>query len=78
MVKVHLKNEKLIERGLNILQRAAGVERELAETTLREAAMCVPVALVMLKAGVTKAEAMRRLKRANGHVRKAIGKQTER
>jgi N-acetylmuramic acid 6-phosphate etherase len=74
MVKVHLKNEKLIERGLAILQQAAGVERELAETTLRAAGMNVPAALVMLKAGVTKAEAVRRLKRANGHVRKAIGK----
>ncbi len=74
MVNLHLKNEKLSERALTILESAAGIDREAAKNALTAAGMSVPVALVMLKAGVTRAEAQRRLKRANGHVRKAIGK----
>ncbi|MFB3813912.1 MAG: N-acetylmuramic acid 6-phosphate etherase [Terriglobales bacterium] len=73
MVNLHLSNRKLLERGFAILQQAAGIDREVAEKTLLAAKMSVPVALVMLKAGVSKGEAVRRLKRANGHVRKAIG-----
>jgi N-acetylmuramic acid 6-phosphate etherase len=72
MVNLRTKNTKLIERGLYILQRAAGVDRDAAEKALDAAGMSVPVALVMLKAGVSKAEAVRRLKRAGGNVRKAM------
>lgn len=72
MVNVHLKNAKLVERGIGIVQKAAGVDRERAIRALEIAKNRVPVALVMLKAGVGKAEAEKRLKRANGHVRKAI------
>ncbi|HYG98942.1 MAG TPA: N-acetylmuramic acid 6-phosphate etherase [Terriglobales bacterium] len=73
MVNVHLKNEKLVERGITILQKATGVDRDSALTALEAAGMKVPVALVMLNAGVSKAEALKRLKKANGRVRKAIG-----
>ena len=73
MVNVHLKNQKLVERGITILQLAADVDRDSALTALNAAGMKVPVALVMLKAGVSKAEAIKRLKRANGRVRKAAG-----
>ena len=74
MVNVHLKNEKLIERGIGILQKAAGVDRIQAERALRAAEMSVPVALVMVTTGCSRAEAQRRLKAAKGNVRKAIGK----
>jgi len=74
MVNVTTANSKLLERALCVLETAAGIDRDAAETALRNAGMSVPVALVMLKAAVTKGEAARRLKRANGHVRKAIGK----
>ena len=73
MVNVHPRNQKLVERALSILQRIAGVGREEAESALAAAGQSVPVALVMMEAGVTKAEAQRRLKAANGHVRKAMG-----
>ena len=73
MVNVTTSNSKLLERGVTILETAAQVDREVAEKALRAAGMRVPVALVMLKTGVNKAEALRRLKRARGHVRKAIG-----
>jgi N-acetylmuramic acid 6-phosphate etherase len=72
MVNLHLKNEKLIERGISIVQRIAKVDRAQAQAALETAQMKVPVALVMLRAGVSKAEATRRLKRAQGNVRKAI------
>lgn len=72
MVNVHLKNEKLFERGITILQNATGVDRDSAITALEASANKVPVALVMLNAGVSKSEALKRLKKANGRVRKAI------
>jgi len=72
MVNVHLKNEKLEERGVSILQRAAGVSREAAQQALKKAGNSVPVALVMLQAGVGRADARRALKSVAGHVRRAI------
>jgi N-acetylmuramic acid 6-phosphate etherase len=72
MVRLHLKNEKLLERGISIVQRVAKVNRKVALRTLQAADMKVPVALVMLRAGVNEAEAIERLIRAQGSVRKAI------
>ena len=72
MVNVVAGNEKLVERGLAVLQMAGEVDRERAEKTLQAAGMSVPVALVMLKAEVSRAEALRRLKLAQGNVRQAI------
>ncbi|HET8667590.1 MAG TPA: N-acetylmuramic acid 6-phosphate etherase [Terriglobales bacterium] len=74
MVNVHLKNAKLVERGIAILQKATDVDRDSALTALKAASMKVPVALVMLKAGVSKTEALKRLKKSNGRVRAAMGK----
>jgi N-acetylmuramic acid 6-phosphate etherase len=72
MVNVHLKNEKLVQRGVNILEQAAGVSSELAREALNSAGNRVPVALVMLAANVNRRAAERTLKQANGHVRRAI------
>lgn len=72
MVNLHLKNKKLVERGISIVEQVAVVDRALALQTLEAAGMKVQIALVMLKAKVGKAEAVRRLKRAQGNVRKAI------
>ncbi len=72
MVHVTPRNRKLVERAAGILQQAAGVDRERALGTLRAAGNSVPVALIMLKAGVSKAEARKRLRAANGDVRRAI------
>ena len=72
MVNVHLKNKKLVERGLAILMRAAGLDRKTAEKALKAAGNSGPVALVMLKTGLGLAEARRRLAIARGHVRKAV------
>jgi N-acetylmuramic acid 6-phosphate etherase len=72
MVNLHLKNEKLIERGISIVRCVAKVDRNIALTTLKSADMKVSVALVMLRAKVAKSEAIRRLKRTQGSIRRAI------
>ena len=72
MVHLHLKNQKLLERGISIVESVANVDRARAIRTLKAAGMKVPVALVMLKAGVGTEQAVRRLKKANGNVRRAI------
>lgn len=72
MVNLHLKNKKLFERGLYILQTLVHVDRDSARQALERADMSLPLALVMLKADVSKAEAVRRLNKAKGSVRRAI------
>ena len=72
MVNVHLKNEKLVERGISILQQAADVDRKTAEQTLTAAKNKVPVALVMLRAGISRSQAEKALRVAKGNVREAI------
>jgi N-acetylmuramic acid 6-phosphate etherase len=71
MINVSMRNEKLNARAATVLERAAGVDRATAEAALEKAGRSVPVALVMLKADVSKAEAVKRLKRAKGNVREA-------
>lgn len=72
MVNVHPKNQKLIERGISILEQAAQIDRPTARKALAAAQNRVPIALIMLQAGVSKTEALRVLKTAHGHVRRAI------
>lgn len=72
MVNVHMKNSKLVERGIHILMMACNVDRDTAVRTIRSAGKSMPLAIVMLKAGVDKPEAMRRLQRSDGNVRRAI------
>ena len=72
MVNVHPKNEKLVERAIGILEKAAGVDRKTAAEALEESGSSVPIALIRLKTGIPKAEAEKRLRLANGNVRHAI------
>jgi N-acetylmuramic acid 6-phosphate etherase len=72
MVNVHTKNQKLVERGLAILQQAAGVDRATAARALKSAGNQVAVALISLKTGLGRAEAGEKLKRTKGNVRRAI------
>ena len=72
MVNLHLKNKKLTERGIQVVELLADVDRAHAIATLEAAGMNMSVALVMLKAGVGKTEATRRLRKSGGNVRKAI------
>lgn len=72
MVNLRLKNVKLAERGIVILQETAGLSRDRARRLLASAGHNVPVALVMAKAGVDRTQATAALRRSSGHVRNAI------
>jgi N-acetylmuramic acid 6-phosphate etherase len=72
MVNLHLKNEKLNERGIGILEQATHLSRAEARKVLKEAHNRVPVALVMAKAEVGRPRATAALKKSAGNVRKAI------
>ncbi|MGZ4876897.1 MAG: N-acetylmuramic acid 6-phosphate etherase [Candidatus Angelobacter sp.] len=74
MVNVHTRNHKLMERGLNILEKIAGVDRQTASKTLSAADNQVAIALIMLKTGLGRAQAGKRLKSVKGNVRQAIAK----
>lgn len=72
MVNVHTTNHKLMERGLNVLEKSAGVDRPTASKTLRASGNQVALALIMLKTGLGRAQAGKRLKSVKGNVRQAI------
>ena len=72
MVNLRLKNEKLLERGIGIVETLAEVDRRTAVRTLKDAGMDVPAALVMLLAGVSRRAAETKLKKSGGSVRRAI------
>jgi N-acetylmuramic acid 6-phosphate etherase len=72
MVNLHRKNQKLNERAITIVQRAAGVTQKAAHRALRNADNSVPTAIVMLQAKVSRRDAEKALKAAHGHVRRAI------
>jgi N-acetylmuramic acid 6-phosphate etherase len=72
MVNVSPKNEKLVERGVGILEKAAGLDHRAAHKLLAAAKGRVPVALVMAKAGVSRADAGAALRESQGQVRRAI------
>jgi N-acetylmuramic acid 6-phosphate etherase len=72
MVNLHQKNTKLTERAVTIVERALEIDRDRARAALQRAGKDVPVAIVMAKAGVSRAGAERSLKDSRGHVRRAI------
>ena len=72
MVNLHQKNTKLTERAVTIVARALGTDRDQARAALQRAGRDVPIAIVMAKAGVSRASAEKYLKAAKGHVRRAI------
>lgn len=72
MVNVHTKNRKLVDRGVGILEKAAGVDRATARQALQRAGNSVAVALIMLKTGMNRGQSAEKLQCAKGNVRKAI------
>jgi N-acetylmuramic acid 6-phosphate etherase len=72
MVNVQVLNRKLVERGLTILEQAAGVDRQSAAKTLKAADNHVAVAFIMLKTGLDRKQSARRLKSVKGNVRQAV------
>ena len=72
MVNVETKNLKLAQRALGILQAAAGVDGPTALHALKSSGNRVPVALIMVMTGLTSTQAVRKLNRHKGNVRKAL------
>ena len=50
MVNVHMKNAKLVERGIGVLMKLCKIDRETAIRTIKSAGKSIPIAVVMLKA----------------------------
>jgi N-acetylmuramic acid 6-phosphate etherase len=72
MVNMQTTNGKLRDRAIRIIAAATGVDRQRAEVLLAEAGS-VPVAIVMQKLGVERAEAGHRLESAHSRLRAALG-----
>jgi N-acetylmuramic acid 6-phosphate etherase len=72
MVNVWTKNEKLVQRATRILEQATGADHDAATSALEASGNRTPVALVMLAAGVTRAQAAAALKKSRGNGRQAI------
>lgn len=72
MVNVWTKNEKLVQRAIRIVEQATGADHAAASNALEAAGNRTPVAVVMLAAGATRAQAVAALKKTKGHVRQAI------
>jgi N-acetylmuramic acid 6-phosphate etherase len=72
MVDVMATSAKLRERAKRVVMTVTGVDYERAETVLQDAKGSVKVAVVMILAGASAEEAIRRLRQAGGFVRKAI------
>ena len=77
MVDVQTGSEKLKDRARRILSTVTGLEYDDTDALLRRARWNVRAAIVMQKTGDTYAKATRRLKKAGGSVRDAIGEDIE-
>ena len=71
MIDVALSNDKLRARGLRVLQEATGATAAQAAHALGEAGS-LRIALIMLKAGISAADARRKLRAAGGRLRRAL------
>jgi N-acetylmuramic acid 6-phosphate etherase len=72
MVDLRTASRKLEERTKRVFMNATGATYEETGPWLKRAGGSLKVAIVMRRAGVTRAEAERRLKEAQGWVREAI------
>jgi N-acetylmuramic acid 6-phosphate etherase len=72
MVHVALANSKLRNRGVQILEEAAGISARMAKRALKETDYDLAVALVALRSGATPGRARRALASADGNVREAL------
>ena len=73
MVDLLANSQKLVERGRRTVMTATGCDYTQAGHAIEGAGKSVKVAIVMLKLGCTREEAVRRLTDADGFVRLAVG-----
>jgi N-acetylmuramic acid 6-phosphate etherase len=72
MIQVQMKNAKLRERGRKIVMAASGANYETADLLLKKARGNIKVAIVMLEFGLSPAAALKRLKKVQMNLRKAL------
>jgi N-acetylmuramic acid 6-phosphate etherase len=72
MIDLQMTNEKLRERAKRVVMIITGVSYSQATEYLEKAHWHVKTALVMIKAGVSRQEALKRLEMTGGFVRAAI------
>jgi len=72
MIDLMAVNEKLVDRGTRIISQLTGLEYGDAQAKLFEAGKSVKTAVVMVKKNCTKNEALEKLKKANGFLRRVI------
>ncbi len=72
MVDLKMNSRKLEERAKRIIMLITGVDYDTADTFLRKSGGNVKIALIMISKKVSRAEAIRRLKKADGFVRLAL------
>jgi N-acetylmuramic acid 6-phosphate etherase len=77
MVDVQTGSEKLKDRARRIVTMVTGIDYDEAEALLKRAKFNVKAAIVMQKANLSLPQALRRLKKADDSVRKAIGEDVE-
>jgi len=77
MVDVHTGSDKLKDRARRIVALVTGVDPEAAGDLLREAKWDVKAAIVMKRADVSYAAALRKLRKADDSVRDALGEDLE-
>lgn len=73
MVDLQASNRKLRDRSLRLICAAAEVEPEVAQEYLEKADGQVKTAIVMLKTGMTREDAQRKLSDSDGYLKRAIG-----
>ncbi len=73
MIDLQMTNNKLVERSKRILMMATGADYDTAADILAKSGWHVKTGIVMIKAGVSREEAQRRLKASGGFVRSALG-----
>jgi N-acetylmuramic acid 6-phosphate etherase len=77
MVDLMATSRKLVERSRRTIMTVTGISFEEACKVLDEAGGSVKTAIVMVRAGVNRAEAQEKLERADGFVRIALGEDGE-
>ena len=72
MVDLMAVYDKLVDRGTRIIAQLTGLEYDAAQDTLFEADKSVKTAVVMVQKDCSKTEALKRLEKAGGFLRKVI------
>jgi N-acetylmuramic acid 6-phosphate etherase len=73
MVDLQARNQKLVDRGERIVMAVTAASREAARRAIRDAGGSVRTAIVMIRRGVSRAEAEALLRSHDNHLRPILG-----